>query len=190
MSKIPGILSFQGDVEEHQEAFGRIGYDASRVKTIQDLQRITHLVIPGGESTVMSKLLTITGLDKEIIHRAKSKKDLYVFGTCAGLIIISNKVNSKIQINNLSLIDIETSRNAYGSQINSFEKEVVFLPGNKKFQATFIRAPKVDTVGKDVQVLSTDSNLPILFQYQNILAAAFHPEYLEDPFIHQYFLDL
>jgi 5'-phosphate synthase pdxT subunit len=186
----PGILSFQGDVEEHQAAFSRLGYDAIRVKTTQDLKNISHLVIPGGESTVMSKLLTLSGLDKEIIYRVKTKKDLKIFGTCAGLIIISGKVNSKIHINNLSLIDLETSRNAYGSQINSFEKEVYFLSTKQKFVATFIRAPKVDKVGEEVQILARDSTLPILFQHKNVLASTFHPEYLEEPFIHQYFLDL
>jgi 5'-phosphate synthase pdxT subunit len=189
LEKRPGVLAFQGDIEEHVEAFKRIGYEAEKVREIANLENTTHLVIPGGESTVLTKFFERSGLGEEIQKRVL-EGSLSVFGTCAGLIMLSKKVESPKPIKNLNLIDLETSRNAYGSQINSFEKEVVFEPIGNKFLATFIRAPKVTSVGEGVEILARDEELGILFKQKNVLASTFHPEYLENSLIHKYFLGM
>lgn len=182
-----GILAFQGDIEEHEAAFGRLGFEAKRVLSVQGLGPVTHLVIPGGESTVMSKFLKDSELKTQIIHRAKTSQ-LSVFGTCAGAILVSRNVTPPEKVENMGLMDIDTDRNAYGSQLHSFETEVEFLPEKQMVQAVFIRAPKFTRVGEGVEILAKHEGQPILVRQNNIMAGTFHPEYLEKPMIHEYFL--
>lgn len=137
----------------------------------------------------MSKFLATSPIKQVMIDRATSGQ-LSIFGTCAGAILLSKNVHPSEKVENMGLIDIDTDRNAYGSQLHSFEEEVEFLPEKKKILATFIRAPKITHVGEWVEILASHQNQPILVQQKNILAATFHPEYLEVPEIHQYFLQM
>ena len=167
----------------------RLGIQAKRILTPEQLSTITHLVIPGGESTVMSKFLKNAPIKQMLIDRAVSGQ-LSIFGTCAGAILISKNVHPPEKVENMGLIDIDTDRNAYGSQLHSFEEAVEFLPKKQEILATFIRAPKITRVGGEVEVLASHNNQPILVRQKNILAATFHPEYLEEPIIHNYFLQM
>jgi 5'-phosphate synthase pdxT subunit len=187
----PGILSFQGDIDEHQAAFASLGYDAIRVKTKEDLDSVTHLVMPGGESTTIGKILGMTGLDKDITQRVKAKT-LTVFGTCAGAILLAKQVDSPTPVNNLRLIDVHISRNAYGSQIASFTEKLVFKPTHKTFEATFIRAPKIVSYAHDLEVLvekpGLDPDPACMLRQDNVIISAFHPEYTRPAIVHEWFL--
>jgi 5'-phosphate synthase pdxT subunit len=187
----PGILSFQGDIDEHQTAFTSLGYDAVRVKTKESLDSVTHLVMPGGESTTIGKLLKRTGLDNEITQRVKAKT-LTVFGTCAGAILLAKQVDSPTPINNLGLIDIYISRNAYGSQIASFTEKLHFGPTQTLFEATFIRAPKIISYADSLEVLVEKSGLDpdpaCMLRQDNVIISAFHPEYTRPAIVHEWFL--
>jgi len=185
----PGVLAVQGNFAEHQLAFKKIGYKTQKVLTIEDLKKITHLVLPGGESTVFTKFFIQNPEFKQTLINLVQQNKLKIFGTCAGLILLSKKVLSKKPIQNLKLIDLETERNSYGSQIHSFETELVFLPTNQKIKVDFIRAPKVLSFEKEVEVLAYHQKIPVLFKQNNILAATFHPEYAQDPIIHIWFLE-
>ncbi len=190
MTKIHcGILAFQGDVEEHEAAFLRLGIKADRVLNPEQLAPLTHLVIPGGESTVMSQFLKDSEVKKMIIERVQSGQ-LSIFGTCAGAILLAKNVQPPEKVENMALIDLDVDRNAYGSQLHSFEEEVKFLPTEEKIQATFIRAPKFTRIGEGVETLASHQNTPILVRQKNVLAGSFHPEYLENPIVHNYFLQM
>lgn len=188
---MPGILSFQGDIDEHQAAFASLGYESIRVKTKEDLDRVSHLVLPGGESTTIGKLLNRTGLDKEIVKRVKSKT-LTVYGTCAGAILLAKQVDSQIPVHNLGLLDVHISRNAYGSQIASFTEKLEFKPTQKPFQATFIRAPKILSYGHDLEVLvekpGLDPDPACMLRKDNVIISTFHPEYARPAVVHEWFL--
>ena len=181
-----GILGFQGDIEEHEAAIASLGHTNSRVKTLQDLENVSHLIIPGGESTVISKFLIKTKLDKAIQKKAQNKT-LKIFGTCAGAIILAKEVDSPKPINNLKLIDAKLSRNAYGSQIHSFETKLNFLPTQTKFNAVFIRAPKIISRGHQTKVLVKHQDEIVMLQQDNIFISTFHPELIRPASIHKYF---
>lgn len=190
MTKIHcGILAFQGDVEEHEAAFLRLGVKAERILTAEQLENLTHLVIPGGESTVMSQFLKGSDVQKILRERVQTGQ-LAVFGTCAGAILLSKNVQPSEKIENMGLIDLDVDRNAYGSQLHSFEEEVEFLPEKTAVNAVFIRAPRFTRVGEGVEILAYQNGTPILVQQKNVLATSFHPEYLENPIIHNYFLQM
>lgn len=183
-----GILAFQGDVAEHEQALARLGVKVKRITQMHELAGVTHLIIPGGESTVISAFLKESGMGVAIQERVTSKT-LAVFGTCAGAIVLANIVESLKPVESLKLIDISISRNAYGSQINSFEDTVVFQPTNESMTAVFIRAPKIQAVGEGVTILAQHKGIPVLVRQGNILTSTFHPEYLDIPVVHQYFLE-
>lgn len=182
-----GILAFQGNVAEHEQALRRLGVASKRVISAEDLLDLTHLIIPGGESTVMSSFFKKSNISGAIQERARANT-LKIFGTCAGAILLSQTVISEQPIENLQLIDITISRNAYGSQLHSFENAVKFKPTNEMMNAVFIRAPKITNVGDAVTVLVEHRSQPVLVQQGNVLASTFHPEYLNSPIVHQYFL--
>ena len=182
-----GILAFHGDIEEHEEAVASLGYSSIRLKYLEDLDSLTHLIFPGGESTVISKFLKKTGLDKAIQKRVK-EKTLQVYGTCAGAILLASEVETQYPVNNLKLIDAKVSRNAYGSQMHSFETELEFKPTNQKFEAVFIRAPKIISHSKKVQVICEHDQKPMMLEQDNVLISTFHPELIRPAVIHEYFL--
>lgn len=182
-----GVLAFQGNFAEHLSALEKLGVDGTKINRAEQVTNLTHLIIPGGESTVMSAFFQQTGIS-EVIHKRVVAKKLKIFGTCAGAILLAKKVISEQKIENLDLIDVTIQRNAYGSQIDSFEAKVNFLPLKKKIRAIFIRPPKVVKTEKNVEILAYHNSTPILLKQDNVLLATFHPEYLIPPIVHEYFL--
>ncbi|KKP39894.1 MAG: pyridoxal phosphate synthase yaaE subunit, glutamine amidotransferase [Candidatus Peregrinibacteria bacterium GW2011_GWF2_33_10] len=204
-----GVLGIHGSVEEHLESLRKCGMKTLRVKTKEDLEKIDGLILPGGESTTIGKLMNWYGLDK--VLKDKIKKGLPVYGTCAGAILLAKKITGPQKAQSLKLMDIETERNAYGRQTDSFETEVDFvIPVEtgilslrvkdscfrrndkkvKKIPAIFIRAPRIKKIGKNVKILATFKNEPVLVQEKNMLAGTFHPELSDDLTVHKYFIDL
>ncbi|MDO8626335.1 MAG: pyridoxal 5'-phosphate synthase glutaminase subunit PdxT [Candidatus Magasanikbacteria bacterium] len=184
-----GILALQGDFFEHAQVLRNLGVKNKYIKTADDLKNINGLIIPGGESTVMARLLKLTGLDKKIVFLAK--RGLPIWGTCAGLILLSNRVRGG-NFRPLRLLPISVNRNSYGRQINSFsEPLVVPVLGQKSMYAVYIRAPQITNTNKNVIVLARRLNKQaVAVQYQNILGTAFHPELTADSRFHGYFLAL
>jgi len=182
-----GVLDLQGAVEEHIHMIEKCGYQGIRVKTLEDLNRVEKLIIPGGESTTIGKLAKIYGLDEAIIK--KGKEGLPIFGTCAGMILLAREIKDYDQVK-FNLIDITVERNAFGRQVDSFEVEVKIkgMKG-KSFRAVFIRAPYIKRVGKEVEVLAEFENKIIMAKQGKILVCAFHPELTDDLRVHQYFLE-
>lgn len=186
---IIGVLDIQGSVAEHLAMLRRLKVPAVAVKTKEDLANICGLIIPGGESTTIGKLLKLYGLDVEIRRRAR-EGSLAVWGTCAGAILLAKKIIGP-RPNSLELMDIEIERNAYGHQMESFETEIdVPKLGKKKIPAVFIRAPRVSTIKPSVQVLAQLKGSPIMLQQGNLLATMFHPELTNDTRVHHYFIHL
>lgn len=180
-----GILDLQGDVREHFNSIKRCGAEPYLVKYKQDLKNIDGLIIPGGESTTIGKLLSRYGLLEEI-----KNSSFPIFGTCAGAVLLAKKIKDSDQIR-IGLMDIEVERNAYGPQKFSFE-EVIKIEklGIDKYRAIFIRAPIIREVKEEVEVLSELNGNIIFVQQKNLLACSFHPELTDDLRIHKYFLSL
>ncbi len=185
---IVGILSFQGDVAEHAAVLSALSVQSTEVRTVDDLKKIDRLIIPGGESTVIARHLSISGLDKEIIKMAKA--GMPVFGTCAGAILLARKATGKNAPSTLGLIDITVDRNAYGAQLDSFEALISVKGGPKSVAVSFIRAPIITWTGKGVEVLATHGKHPVLVRQGKILAAACHPEMRGSVEMHEIFLNL
>jgi len=182
-----GVLDIQGSVEEHFATLQKCEVDAVLVKKISDLEGVGGLIIPGGESTTIGKLLKKFELDRAII--AKFEKGMAIWGTCAGAILLANKILEDEKVNGLKLMDIEVSRNAYGRQIDSFETEIKFGPerNSKKIPAVFIRAPKIVKIGKNVKVLAKYKNEIVAAREGKLLATTFHPEMTNSLEVHKYF---
>jgi 5'-phosphate synthase pdxT subunit len=174
---IIGILSLQGDFAEHIDSLKKNGFEVMTVKSVSDLNKVDGLVMPGGESTTISKLLIKTGLF-DAIRDFGSKKP--VFGTCAGAILLAKKIEDKNdeEVKSLELIDIEILRNAYGRQQDSFSA-IIKLDGFN-IDASFIRAPRILKVHDDVEILIRYNDDPVLVREGNILVATFHPELKEN----------
>lgn len=190
MSERPevGVLALQGDSEPHRAAFARIGVAARGVRSPRDLDGLTHLVLPGGESTTLHHLLTLFDLWRPIAERHRAG-ELALFGTCAGAILLSKGCGGKPPT--LGLLDAELERNAYGRQIDSFtcEVELTEEPGDPgSFPAVFIRAPRIVTVGPNVRVLARDGDEPLALEAPGLLASTFHPELTANPWFHARFL--
>lgn len=182
--KTIGVLALQGDFLEHLVALRKLKIPAIEVRTIADIEQTAGLIIPGGESTVIGKLLISTGLNSWIQTQAKT--GYAVYGTCAGCILIAKQVDSEYS---LKLIDITVKRNAYGRQQDSFDEPVdssVF----KNLSGVFIRAPLIEQVGKGVEVLATHHGQPVLVRQGNILASSFHPELTDNLDVHRYFANM
>lgn len=181
-----GVLGLQGDFREHIQLLQKLDVDVVDVRLPEDLEGTSGLVIPGGETTTLRKLLRFSELDQAIIDRAKDGYGL--FGTCAGMILLSSQIVNDEKTEPLKLIDITVSRNAYGRQIDSFETDVEIKDiGN--FHAIFIRAPQMVSLGEGVESLCDHDDVTILARQKNILAGSFHPEINGDPRIHQYFVE-
>ncbi len=182
-----GILDIQGDVSEHFQMIKRLRekYHTMpvRVKTLKDLDGLSGLIIPGGESTVIYMLLKKSGMYDRIIYMAKS--GLHIMGTCAGAILISRDTGDKA-VEGMNLIDISIKRNAYGRQINSFIKEIN-ITGIGNFDAVFIRAPEIESTGNS-DVLGSENGKPVIVTQGNIMALTFHPELTGNTAIHELFI--
>ena len=184
-----GVLSFQGDFAEHLEIFRSLGANCCEVRAVKDLHDCTHLIIPGGESTVMSKFLASSELDCEIIRRV-GEETLSIYGTCAGAILLAKDVTGKNAPKSLELLDITIERNAYGEQTESFETELQIRGIGTLVQASFIRAPKISKVGNEVEVLCNHDGKPVLVRTRRILAGTFHTEVRGELRLHEFFLSL
>lgn len=184
---VVGVLAFQGDFSEHIVVLHSMHVPAIEVRSLSDLSKVGALIIPGGESTVIAKFLGETGVGQEIARRVKSET-LFVYGTCAGAIVLSKKVTGKNACRSLGLIDITVDRNAYGTQLHSFEAEIKVKGIQGKIPVSFIRAPKITRVGKGVEVLAEHDGIPVLVRQGRVLAGTFHPEVKEEARLHRLFL--
>lgn len=185
-----GVLALQGDFREHRDVVEDIGVSAPLVRRPEELDELDGLIIPGGESTTISKLLRKWNLFEPI--RTGVENGLPLFGTCAGLILMAKEVTDGPPT--LELMDISLERNAYGRQIESFESELEFISEAERagedgsVNGVFIRAPQVTRVGANVEELARHDGLPVLLREGNLLGATFHPELTDDKSIHEYFL--
>jgi 5'-phosphate synthase pdxT subunit len=183
-----GVLALQGDVREHIGTLSQLECEPVEVRKASDLSNLDGLILPGGESTTISKLLDIFDIRNPILEFIKSGKA--VFGTCAGMITLANEVlDSAAGQKSLGVMDISVRRNAFGSQLDSFEDQIDF--DGAKINVAFIRAPIVEKVGEGVQVLASlqDSRV-VAVRQDNLLATSFHPEITGETFVHQYFLNM
>jgi 5'-phosphate synthase pdxT subunit len=184
-----GVLALQGDFREHLAVLNGLGADAVPVKRAEELERVAGLVIPGGESSVMDKLSRLFGLAEPL--KAAIASGMPVYGTCAGLIMLADTVLDAIEgQQSLGGFDLAVRRNAFGSQLDSFETDLdVPVLGAPPVHAVFIRAPIVETVGSRATVLaSLDDGRVVAVEQGPLLGTAFHPEMTGDTRFHEYFL--
>jgi pyridoxal 5'-phosphate synthase pdxT subunit len=172
-----GVLAVQGNFREHVQMLRRLGAEPVEVRKPGQLDGLDGLVIPGGESTTFMRLMGLYGLDAAI--KAFERP---VFGTCAGMIVLDR--------NHLGLVDVEVRRNAFGRQVASFETDLDVAGEDGPVHAVFIRAPWIEDVGPDVEVLAEVEGRPVLAREGRFLVASFHPELTGDTRLHQRFLDL
>jgi 5'-phosphate synthase pdxT subunit len=172
-----GVLALQGNFREHAAALERLGADVVEVRLPQELEGLDGLVLPGGESTAMTRLMRLYGLE-EAIRRFGAP----VLGTCAGMILLDRA--------HLGLVDVEVERNAYGRQVASFEADLQLEEDEEPLRGVFIRAPRVADVGPNVEVLAEHEGEPVLLREGRFLVASFHPELTDDPRVHERFLEL
>lgn len=182
-----GVLALQGAFREHRQALARLGAQATEVRLSAQLAGLDGLVIPGGESTTMAKLMAAYGLDEAI--QAFHARGGAVWGTCAGAIAVAQEIVGFPEQPRLGLMEIGVLRNAYGRQVASFEADVAVAGLKTPFHAVFIRAPRIARVGRGVEVLATFENDPVLVAQGRLMASVFHPELSGDDRIHQLFLE-
>jgi len=181
-----GVLALQGAFREHVRALADVGLDAVEVRRAEELQGLTGLVIPGGESTTMSKLMESYRLEAPI--RELHGRGAPVFGTCAGMILISrDAVDGLPGQRYLGLIDLDVRRNAFGRQVASFEAPLRIAGDADPLTGVFIRAPWIERAGEGVDVLAEHDGHPVAAQQGSVLVTAFHPELTDDRRMHQRF---
>jgi len=187
MSPTVGVLALQGAFIEHERALERLGAAAKEVRQRKHLEGIDGLIIPGGESTTIGKLLDTLEMTEPV--RRLGREGLPIWGTCAGMIMLATDVGRPQTT--LGLLDIVVRRNAFGSQLDSFETDLaVPALGEAPFHAVFIRAPIVERTGEDVATLAAlDDGTVVAGERDNLLATAFHPELTDDLRFHRYFLE-
>jgi len=184
---IVGVLALQGAFAAHQATLAECGADTVQVRVPADLHNLDALVMPGGESTTMSRLLTTSGLFEPLAERIGD--GLAVFGTCAGMILLATEVvDGRPDQRSFGAIDIAVRRNGYGRQVDSFEADIAVASLAEPFHAVFIRAPKVERSGDSVDVVAEHENVPVMARSGRIFVAAFHPELTPDPRLHSLFL--
>jgi len=190
-----GVLSLQGDVREHLRALTDAGAHAEPVGSVSALASVDALVIPGGESTTMSKLAIIDGLMEPLRDARRSGMPMY--GSCAGMIMLADRVqDARPDQETVGGIDMTVRRNAFGSQVDSFEADLpIPVLGPAPLRAVFIRAPWVESVGADVEVLATvrrgdDDGTIVAVRQGSLMATAFHPELTGDARVHELFVEM
>ena len=170
-----GVLALQGNFREHASVLRRLGAEVVEVRKPEQLEGLDGLVVPGGESTAMRRLMRIYGLEEPLAGFAGP-----LFGTCAGMILFDRR--------HLDLIDVAVERNAYGRQVASFEDDVDLDGEEEPLRGVFIRAPRLEETGPDVEVLGRLRGEPVLVRQGRVLAASFHPELTDDTRVHERFL--
>ncbi len=182
-----GVLALQGAVAEHLRLLEKAGAEAIAVKKVSQLDEIDGLVIPGGESTTIGKLMKLYGFDQALQQFHQQKKPM--FGTCAGMIILAKEITGQ-DWNHLGIMDIQVQRNAFGRQRESFEVNLEVKGIGSDFRAVFIRAPLILEVSKEVDILSIHNGEIVAARQGHVLAASFHPELTDDERMHAYFLEM
>jgi 5'-phosphate synthase pdxT subunit len=189
VSPVIGILALQGAVDLHSRALARLGLDAVEVRTPAQLDTVEALILPGGESSAISKLLTLNGLFEPL--RDRLSNGMPALGTCAGMILLATGIlDGRTDQRSFAAIDIDVRRNAFGRQNDSFETDlsVAGVEGDK-VHAVFIRAPVVERVGEGVEVLATiDGGRAVACRQGNVVVTSFHPELGDDLRVHELFL--
>lgn len=184
-----GVLALQGDVREHARALDLAGATPVLVRYADEIADVDALILPGGESTTIGKLLDRFGLLDPVTNRAREGMPLY--GTCAGAILLAQRIlGDQDAPHRIGLMDIGVHRNAYGRQVDSFESDLVIEGVAEPFRAVFIRAPAIEEVGRDVEVLARYRDAPVLVRQGNLLASTFHPEMTGDNRVHELFLEM
>ncbi len=184
-----GVLALQGAIKLHVQALKRLGVEAIEVRTLENFEASQALIIPGGESTTMSFLLESSGIFEALQER--SNNGMPILGTCAGMILLSSKItDGRNDQKPLKLIDIEVRRNGYGRQIDSFESDLMIKGFENFFKGVFIRAPLVESVGENVDVLAELNGQPIMCRQESTIVTSFHPELADDDRIHAEFLEM
>lgn len=182
-----GVLALQGAVAEHVQMLEKAGATGIAVKKVEQLAELDGLIIPGGESTTISKLMHKYGFMEAVRQLAEAGKP--IFGTCAGAILLANRINGQEDFH-LGLMDMKVERNAFGRQKDSFEVNIPIAGVCANFPAVFIRAPYIMELGQPGEVLAKYEDKIVAARQGQFLAAAFHPELTEDYRFHQYFLDM
>jgi 5'-phosphate synthase pdxT subunit len=180
-----GVVAIQGDFERHLAALAEIDVPAREVRVPEDLDGVERLIIPGGESTTVGKLMVRFGLAAEIQRRAE--RGMPVWGTCMGMILMARDVTDRPEQFRLNLLDIEVERNAFGTQVHSFERELAFEGLGEPVTGVFIRAPVVRQWGPEVQPLARVGEHVVAVRSGVRLGTAFHPELTDDRRLHAYF---
>lgn len=179
-----GVLDLQGDVVEHLDHLDRLGISARRVKKTSHLEGLRGLIIPGGESTCLARLMKLNNLDKAIMEL--HGQGMKLWGTCAGAIILARRIIGESP--HLPLMDIDIERNSFGSQLDSFTTEAIVPDvSSRPLKLVFIRAPKIKRCGPQVKVLLAMDDYIAAAEDESILVTAFHPELTPDPAFHLYF---
>jgi 5'-phosphate synthase pdxT subunit len=179
-----GVLALQGDFREHCRVVADLGATPAEVRTAEELADVEALIVPGGESTTMGKLARAHGLVEPIRERARS--GMPILGTCAGMIVMARRVDGGEPL--LDLVDITVRRNAYGRQVESFETDVEVRGIAEPVRGVFIRAPQVEDVGPEVDVLAELEGRPVVARQGNLVVASFHPELVGETRLHEYLL--
>lgn len=182
-----GVLAMQGAYREHLQILKTLGVEAIDVRYEEDIDNIDALIIPGGESTTMGKLIKTLGLYDKL--KSRIEKNMPIWGTCAGMILLAKNIVNE-NYSHLAVMDINVRRNAYGRQLGSFETKAPVKGIGDDIDMVFIRAPYIESVGENVDVLSTVDGNIVAAQEGNMLVTSFHPELTEDLRIHRYFIDI
>jgi 5'-phosphate synthase pdxT subunit len=172
-----GVLAVQGNFREHAAVLLRLGAEPVEVRKVEQLEGLDGLIVPGGESTAIARLMRIYGLEAAI-RRFEGP----VFGTCAGMILLDR--------DHLGLVDVSVRRNAYGRQVASFEADLNMVGDDEPLRGVFIRAPRVEEAGPGIEVLAELDGEPVLLREGRFLVASFHPELTDDTRVHERFLEL
>ena len=185
-----GVLALQGAFAEHIAILERLKIEVIPVRLPQQLEGLDGLIIPGGESTTITKLMVHYKLKHKIIELAKN--NFPIFGTCAGMIVLARELSSSGGVEPAGVMDIKVNRNAFGRQVDSFETEIsIPVLGEKPLTGVFIRAPLIESVGKEAEVLARlDDGTIVAARQGKLLVCSFHPELTDDTRFHHYFLDI
>lgn len=181
-----GILALQGAFIEHERALKKCGASPIQVRTAKELDEIDGLIIPGGESTTIGKLMTLYGIDQKI--KEKKQKGMPIWGTCAGMALLANNIVGSNQTT-LGLMNMSVVRNGFGRQAESFETELDIISIGKT-KAVFIRAPYAEKVWGDALTLASCQGKIVMIKQNNLLASAFHPELTPNAQVHEYFMQM
>ena len=184
-----GVLALQGAFDAHVRRLAELGVESRLVKDISDLDGLDGIILPGGESTTMSNLLVASGLG--VVLTSRLHDGLPVFGTCAGMIMMAHTIHDgrPDQIS-FDAMDIKVRRNGYGRQNDSFEQDISITSLDTPFHALFIRAPVIESMGSNVEVLASVDEHPVLVRQAHALASSFHPELVSDLRVHEIFLSM